>query len=237
VSDVRVGVAPGVTKLCVGKVLGPQGGTTEMMLKGMLWAVMEQKASVVSMSLGFDLPGNTKRLTDRGLSVEQASNVILRQHADLIASVSTLYTFLKSQSPNLMVVAASGNESERPALVLDASLPAAQLFAVGAVGATAAGDKWSVAPFSNGRALLVAPGVDVASAAVGGGWTSMSGTSMATPHVAGVAALWVEKARTEGTLAIPGSIEASMKAFATRTPLTDADIGAIGAGMVQAPQS
>ena len=237
VGDVGVGVAPGVTKLCVGKVLGADGGTAEMLLRGMLWAVMDQGATVVSMSLGYDLAGNTERLVQRGLTIAQAANVILRQQADLITSVSRLRSFLESRSTNVMFVAASGNESHRPQFVLDAGLPAAELFAVGAVGATTAGDKWTIAPFSNGRAQLVAPGVDVLSAAVGGGWCSMSGTSMATPHVAGIAALWFEKRRNEGSLAIPDMVRASIKASATRTLLLDNDIGAIGAGMVQAPQS
>jgi subtilisin family serine protease len=36
---------------------------------------------------------------------------------------------------------------------------------------------------------VVAPGVDVLSSVPGGGWTNLSGASMATPHVAGAAAL------------------------------------------------
>ena len=58
------------------------------------------------------------------------------------------------------------------------------------VGASAAND--SAAPFSNhGSAVdIYAPGVDVESTIPGGGTDSYNGTSMASPHVAGAAALY-----------------------------------------------
>src|SRR6185369_17260894 len=57
VNGTRIGVARGVQKALIGKVLDANGrGDSEMLFRGMQWA-QQQGANIVSMSLGFDFPG------------------------------------------------------------------------------------------------------------------------------------------------------------------------------------
>ena len=58
-----------------------------------------------------------------------------------------------------------------------------------------------------------APGVDILSTKKGGGTTTMSGTSMAAPHVGGGGALYL----STHTAASPSSVEEALKAKATNT--------------------
>jgi len=84
-----------------------------------------------------------------------------------------------------------------------------------AVGAVDAEDE--VAPFSNSNSFteLLAPGVQIYSLAIGGGVRRASGTSMASPHAAGCAALLIQT-----TPAItPGALRGRMKA--TGAPISD----------------
>jgi subtilisin family serine protease len=96
---------------------------------------------------------------------------------------------------------------------------------------------FAVAWFSNTFANVSAPGVGVFSAKLGGGLVAMSGTSMATPHVAGVAALWAEKVMKAGPLS---GVEwmSRLIGSATRNGLAAGfDPADIGAGLIRAPQS
>jgi subtilisin family serine protease len=76
--------------------------------------------------------------------------------------------------------------------------------------------RWRVADFSSSQQFtrkadplvpdLVAPGVGVVSARPGGRWQSMNGSSMATPHVAGLASLLMEAAPARSSNDIESAI-------------------------------
>ncbi|MFJ2024797.1 S8 family peptidase [Streptomyces sp. NPDC087897] len=166
----KAGVAPG-TDLMVGKVLDDSGsGAASWIIAGMQWAV-DNKADVVSMSLGSGEP------------------------TDCTDPMSLAATELGKNKDTLFVVAA-GNLG--PSLNTVSSPGCAP--GVLTVGAVDRDD--STANFSSrGPAIvshtlkpeIAAPGVAIAAAAAGGrgseAYRSMSGTSMATPHVAGAAAV------------------------------------------------
>src|SRR6267378_5568493 len=99
----------------------------------------------------------------------------------------------RAKERGVLFVAAAGNEgASRPSF--PASLASDNLLSVGAL--TPAG---KLAPFSNRGALVAAPGVGILSTTAPGQYERYDGTSMAAPHVAGLAALlWA--ARPEAAL-------------------------------------
>ncbi|WP_305782595.1 S8 family serine peptidase [Symbioplanes lichenis] len=173
----RKGVAYGAD-LLIGKVLGDDGyGQESDIIAGMRWAVA-QGAKVVNMSLG---GGATDGLDPMSLAVDEIS-----------ASSGALF------------VVAAGNDGGESTVGTPGAAPAALT-----VGAVDRDDK--LAGFSSrGPRLgdmglkpeITAPGVGIVAARAEGtamgdvvddNYTAASGTSMATPHVAGAAAILVQQ--------------------------------------------
>ncbi|WP_410811840.1 S8 family serine peptidase [Micromonospora sp. 067-2] len=171
------GVAPDATVLD-GKVCEDFGCTDSAILAGMQWAAVEKKASVVNMSLsGWDTP-----------EVDPLEEAV----QTLTAQTGTLF------------VTAAGNDGSDGSVGSPASADAA--LAVGAVDRDdQLADFSSRGPRVGDDALkpdITAPGVDIVAARsangvigdpVGERYVTLSGTSMATPHVAGSAALLAQQ--------------------------------------------
>ncbi|MDH6217677.1 S8 family peptidase [Streptomyces pseudovenezuelae] len=205
------GVAPGA-RLISGKVLDDSGSGEESgLIAGAQWAVA-QGAKVINLSLGGpDSPGDDP--------LEQAVD-------ELSASSGALF------------VIAAGNEGPDAGTVGSPGSAAAAL-TVGAVDRTdAMADFSSRGPTADGslKPDLTAPGVDIvaAKAAEGtegdpaaDGYVSMSGTSMATPHVAGAAAILAQRhpdwtgERIKAALTASAKPTAGVSAFAQGTGRTD----------------
>ncbi|MBI4347823.1 MAG: S8 family peptidase [Elusimicrobia bacterium] len=75
---------------------------------------------------------------------------------------------------------------------------------------------------------FIAPGVDVKSTYMGGDYDTLSGTSMATPHVAGLATLATAAKNVRGEAAMRQALKAAA------TPLPGLSVEEQGAGMIDA---
>lgn len=205
--DRLIGVAPGISQLLVGKIFGPQGGSSAALADGIDWA-LRNGVNVISMSCGFDCPGMVKQFMATGMPAHIAAGRAIEAYIRTQSLFAAIAERAHAESPRpdggikrgnpVVFVAAAGNAGAwniDPDYVLPAEPPASSrhFVAVGALGRRKAGGHY-VADFSNVGVDVSAPGVDIVSAAVGTGTklTKMSGTSMATPHVAGIAALWYE---------------------------------------------
>ncbi|WBB66558.1 S8 family serine peptidase [Micromonospora sp. WMMD812] len=192
------GVAPDATLLS-GKVCEVFGCTDSAILAGMQWAAVEQNADVINFSIG----GTDTPEVD---PVEEAVNR------------------LTAQTGALFVVSA-GNDGGFAPVSSPATADAA--LAVGAVDRDdALADFSSRGPRTGDDALkpdLTAPGVEIVAARAadgvigdpaGEGYVSLSGTSMAAPHVTGAVALLAQ----QHTGWVAGQLKATLMASAKPHP-------------------
>jgi len=168
-----IGVASKCT-LLVGKVLGDDGsGSMEAVTEGIRWAIA-QRAHVISMSLGSPDP-------DDGVQAAiQAAN-----------------------QAGILVICAAGNEGhlvdKQTRLDINTvDYPGKWHELCSCVGAHDEAGK--IAEFSSRgpEVDFLAPGVNVASCWPGGRYAYLDGTSMATPFVAGAAALLIAYRKLKG---------------------------------------
>ncbi|WP_199551919.1 S8 family serine peptidase [Streptomyces sp. N35] len=206
------GVAPGAD-IAVGKVLSDAGtGSDSQIIAGMEWAAKDIDAKIISMSLGSREPSDG---TD---PMAQAVN-------NLTAETGSLF------------VIAAGNSGYNGAIGSPGAADAA--LTIGAVDNTdTRADFTSMGPRMGDNALkpdLSAPGVEILAARSSlsegeGAYMSISGTSMATPHVSGVAALLAEK-HPDWT---PQQLKDAL--MSTSKTLTDSPYD-LGAGRVSVPDA
>lgn len=167
-----IGVAP-MAKLLILKVLSKDGsGSYKNIINAIKYATdwtgpNGEKVRVISMSLGGS------------------------------ADVPKLHEAIKNAvNHNISVVCASGNEGDNNSSTDEYSYPAAYPESV-SVGAVDLNKKMAVFSNSNENVDLVAPGVDILSTYLRGKYAKFSGTSMATPHVAGAVALIINSSEAE----------------------------------------
>ncbi len=158
------GVAP-QAQLLNGKVLSNSGfGFTSDIIAGVEWAV-SQNASVISMSLGCSAPCRRRELEQAVAAAVTARNVVVA-----IAAGNDFNFPFSIASPGVEESAITVGSVDKDRRV--------SLFS--SMGPT---DDFLLKP------EVVAPGRRIISTSVTGGYDTMSGTSMATPHVSGAAAL------------------------------------------------
>ena len=207
----RYGVA-NEADLVIAKVLSNSGtGSTSGIIDAIDWAI-EKGYNIISMSLG--------------------SPVGVGEKPSLVFN----HIGQKALDKNILLIAAAGNDSRRPAIPRPVSSPAN----AESVMAVAALDKQlQVAPFSNGginaatggRIDISAPGVAIFScfsklAPNGSLYSTLNGTSMATPFVSGVAALYREAYKTDSASEIWRKLEKRVKQLPTQK-LRDVGVGLI----------
>jgi major intracellular serine protease len=132
--------------------------------------------------------------------VINAINYAISQNVDIMSlslgcpqDVPQLHQAIKNAiAKNIVVVVASGNEGDNNANTNEMNYPASyeEVISVGAIDNARLNAKFTN---SNYYVDCMANGVNVISTSITNGYISMDGTSMSTPHVAGVCALLKEK--------------------------------------------
>jgi subtilisin len=207
-----VGVAPGA-RLWAVKVLNALGsGSASAVICGIDWVAGHREIEVANMSLG-------GRGSDDGKCGTTNNDALHRAICSAVANQGVTF------------VVAAGNDAQDAMHTVPAAYD--EVITVSALadfnGQPGGGAAPTCRPdvddtfadFSNGGADvdLIAPGVCIRSTWMGGGYATLSGTSMAAPHVAGAAALYKAKHPS----ASPAAVKSALQSAATLNWTTNTD--------------
>ncbi|WP_144283478.1 S8 family peptidase [Chryseobacterium echinoideorum] len=206
----------GIAKDCnlkIAKVLSNQGkGTTSSVIDAIDWAITK-KFRILSLSLAAPVGINEK------------------------PSVLFETVGKRALENNCLIIAAAGNDSSRPSLPKPVSAPAnsPSIMAVAAIDGQMNIARFSnggINPLEGGNIDVCAPGVDIFSSYPKNlknknYYAPLSGTSMATPHVSGLAALFIEQYPEKAAKEIWKLIETHAK------PIEGLKYRDIGSGLIQ----
>ncbi|MDR4952885.1 S8 family serine peptidase [Chryseobacterium sp. ES2] len=207
----------GIARDCnlkIAKVLADNGrGTTSSVIDAIDWAITK-KFRILSLSLASPV-----RLDD--------------QPSVLFETIGE-----RALENNCLIIAAAGNDSNRPQIPQPVSMPAnsKSIMAIGAIDAQMKIARFSNAglnPSTGGSINVCAPGVDIISSYPKNAknksnlYYSMSGTSMAAPHVSGLAALYMEQFPNKSAKEIWELIESKAR------PVEGIKYRDIGNGLIQ----
>ncbi len=153
-------------------------------------------------------------------AIENRMNVINMSLGGGSGTEALKQVMIKAHAAGIAIICAAGNDSG------PVNFPAKYPQAI-AISASDSADK--IASFSSRGAeiVIIAPGVNIYSTKKGGGYTTMSGTSMACPHAAGLAALAVG-AGANGAEAVRAALKNAATPLPGLTPVQQ------GAGLVDA---
>lgn len=202
VAGIVARTAPGAALMPV-RVLDAQGrGNTWVLAEALAWALdpdgdpaTDDGAHVLNLSLG------TLQRTDLLRTVTELATCTFDDDDDELRVPGFDADRARcAAGRTAVVVAAAGNGASAS----EEQFPAAEAVK-GVVGVAASTPSRTLAAFSNAGSWigLSAPGVDIVSTVPGGGWGVWSGTSMATPWVAGTAALVMQTRPVDGDPARP----------------------------------
>jgi subtilisin family serine protease len=205
---------------CIGTALGPQSPTGSTPRYGIAFRGSIFAGKVLS-NAGGSVGGSV--LAGMNWAIANGCQVISMSLGGA-GPVQAAYTAAGQAAlqRGLLIVAAAGNGSGAPT-GYPANSPT--IFSVASLDANLQPSSFS----NRGKVEIAAPGRDVFSAApMPRRYATMSGTSMATPHVAGCAALWAQTSPALRGMALWNRLRASARPL----PFPASQVGA---GLVQAP--